>query len=243
MDVLDEFSWTYQVSGRLLIKKREFAVVGSEMSVPFSVSVWEWWPPEYKQTQSQSQDVNLWSSSIDLMTPLSSPDAIPISRNYLYEYRNHFLRAHWAAVDKLHADRPWQRWAVSPSGQWRPSCQSVAGQRNLQPWSQGADTHVDRLRAPFGPQQPATGLRAGGDSLSLQWNYSEELCKVYDLLQMIHFLFWLPPVYFPTVSGSCEKRLLELSPSALPQASSGGALTLSISHPLIHSGTTLLGIR
>lgn len=37
MDVLDKFSLMYQVSRWLLIKKRKFAVVGSEMSVPFSV--------------------------------------------------------------------------------------------------------------------------------------------------------------------------------------------------------------
>lgn len=41
-------SLTYQVSSWLLIKKREFPVVGNEMSVPFSVSVWDQWPPECK---------------------------------------------------------------------------------------------------------------------------------------------------------------------------------------------------
>lgn len=78
MDVLNEFSLTYQVSSWLLIRKREFAVVGNEMSVSFSVSVWEQWPPEYKLGARaktlicEAQVLIWWCHSLPLMLFLST---------------------------------------------------------------------------------------------------------------------------------------------------------------------------
>lgn len=78
MDALNEFSLTYQVSSWLLIKEREFALVGNEMSVPFSVSVWEQQPPEYKLRARaktlicEAQVLIWWRHSLPLMLFLST---------------------------------------------------------------------------------------------------------------------------------------------------------------------------
>ena len=58
MDVLSEFSLICQALSQLLIKEREFAVVWSETSVPFSISVWEQWSPGYKRRASAKKAIN-----------------------------------------------------------------------------------------------------------------------------------------------------------------------------------------
>ena len=69
MDAFSEFSLIYQVSS-WLIKKKEFTIVGGKMSVPFSVSVWEQWPPEYKLSAKaktlicEAQELIWWHCSL-----------------------------------------------------------------------------------------------------------------------------------------------------------------------------------
>lgn len=139
MDVLNEFSLMYQFSSWLLIKKREFAVVGNEMSVQFSVSVWEQGPPEYKLRARaktlicEAQVLIWWRHSLPLMLFLSTQI---ISVNIRTIFFLGALGSWWQAAC-------W--WAVTEMssqlllGSRGPPRQSVAGQRNLQPWSQGAD--------------------------------------------------------------------------------------------------------
>lgn len=158
MDVLNEFSLVCQASSWLLIKKTEFAVVWREMSVPFSISVWEQGPAEYKlraraKTLICKAQVLIWQHHSLLWCYSYQPGLS------LWTQEPFFPGCAGPLVTScllIGSDRDEQSAALGSRGH---PCQSVAGQRNLQPCSQGADIHPDKLRALSWFQWPATGLR------------------------------------------------------------------------------------